>query len=324
MHRDVILDCLPFLALMAASVVVGRLLISACGARLQLAQLKELHRDQQGAVQSLSFVLTLPVFVMLMLFVVQLSQLTIARLAVEYAAYAAARSAIVWIPANLGDDFETPNRIGTRISVGETQDEFGNYFDVYEISGPSRKLDKMHLAAAMAMMPVCPSREVGADASHPGNGAIPSLESAYAALSPSSTANTRIPTRLRNKLAYALQSTQVSLEVRHRQDEPPLVWHEVRPYDLEFEPNEIGWQDQLLLTVTHQFALLPGPGRFLARRVLAPGATTDEVADRIQQHPSGVFVYPLSATVRLSNEGEKPVLPFIQHYDIPRFESLPQ
>ena len=40
-------------------------------------------------MQSLSFVLTLPLFVMVMLFIVQLSQITIGRLAVEYAALAA-------------------------------------------------------------------------------------------------------------------------------------------------------------------------------------------------------------------------------------------
>ena len=72
------------------------------------------------------------VFIMVMMFIVQLSQITIAKIVVEYAAFAAARSAIVWIPANLGVDGAQPNRIGTLTFLGEEWDDQGRLYRVYE------------------------------------------------------------------------------------------------------------------------------------------------------------------------------------------------
>ena len=76
-------------------------MVRLSGLRPRLGRLRRLHRDQAGSVQSLSFVLTLPLFVMVMMLIVQVSQLMIGLIVVHYAAYAAARSAVVWIPANL-------------------------------------------------------------------------------------------------------------------------------------------------------------------------------------------------------------------------------
>lgn len=300
-----------FLASMIACAFAAWWLTVRNTSSVRWTSISKLPADEGGAVQSLSFVLTLPIFVMLMLFVVQLSQLTIARLFVEYAAYAAARSATVWIPANLDDVYETANRVGpARQNIGIIQDENGNPWDRYSLLHPSRKLQRIEQAAAQALMPICPSRNVGASQISPGLEALASLEKAYRAFDPDSVNNARIPTRLRNKLAYALAATTVNLEVRHKETEPPLVWHDIGPYIEEFEPNEIGWQDQLLVTVRHDFALLPGPARFLAKRAVAPGNVTDPVADRIVQRRN-VYVYPLQATVRLSNEGEKSAAPYV-------------
>ena len=58
-------------------------------------------RRSRGQRQSLSFVLTLPLFILVMLTLVQISQVMIGRMVVQYAAFAAARSAIVWVPARL-------------------------------------------------------------------------------------------------------------------------------------------------------------------------------------------------------------------------------
>lgn len=312
MSRSVLFECWPWLAaILGCALVALRIRFHHSGTN-GWSQLSRLPADEQGAVQSLSFVLTLPVFVMLILFIVQLSQLTIARIVVEYAAYAAARSAIVWIPADLGNDLESANRAGLfRQSLGTIRDEYDQEYDRYLLKHPSRKLERIEQAAAQALMPICPSRDVGASPAHPGMLALPSLDRTYRILDPNSVINSRISTRLRNKLAYALAATTVEIEVRHNITEPPLIWHDIRPYPVEFADNEIGWQDQVLVTVRHDFALLPGPARLLAKRVIAPGRTSDAVADRIAQRAS-VFVYTLSATVRLGNEGEKPVLPYVQ------------
>ena len=86
------------------------------------------------------------------------------------------------------------------------------------------------------------------------------------------------------------------------------------PDDLtvEYVPNEIGWQDTVTATVRHDLALLPGPGRLLARRVRHPDGSTDRVADAIVRQGS-VYVYPLEATATLGNEGQKSVIPYV-HY----------
>jgi hypothetical protein len=319
MHNALLRDCWPFFAAIGACATILWCLcrFSWCMrpayalVTREPRVLRKLHSDECGAVQSLSFVLTLPIFVMLMLFIVQLSQLTIARIMVEYAAYAAARSAIVWIPADLGDGLETANRVGAPyLSLGTVHDEAGNEFERLLLTHPSRKLHKIELAAAHALMSVCPSRDVGAKPLHPGMDSFASIERAYQVMDQTAGTNTRIPDRLKNKLSYALAATTVRIEVRHKDSEPPLIWHDLRPYPEEFETNEIGWQDQVLVTVQHDFALLPGPARLLAKRVVAPGKSMDEVADRIRQ-VGNVFVYSLSATVRLSNEGEKPVLSYV-------------
>jgi hypothetical protein len=323
MNRETIIACLPYLVSIVLSVAVLRLLVFLSGARFQPARIRVLHRDETGAVQSLSFVLTLPLFVMIMLFIVQLSQLTMARLVVEYSAFAAARSAAVWIPATLGDSFETENRISALVQAGQISDQEGNLYSVYQVAPQSPKYDKIRLAAVMALMSVCPSRDSGMELDEDGQAAAWTLERTYAKLSPASASNTRIPARLRNKLAYALSNTAVEIEVRHkvedgrRTDEPPLgIPYDIPPYRDEFAWNEIGWQDQLVVTVSHNFALLPGPGRLLSRstpRRDGNGNTSqqDRVAAQTRRE-NGVFVYPVTATVRLNNEGEKSVLPYVQ------------
>ena len=63
MHREAVVACVPYLAGMAVLLICQACLIRLSGARLQMRRLADLHRDQSGAVQSLSFILTLPAFV---------------------------------------------------------------------------------------------------------------------------------------------------------------------------------------------------------------------------------------------------------------------
>jgi hypothetical protein len=322
MHREVLIACWPYAVAMLASVVALRGLIALSGARLQWNRLAGLHRDQTGAVQSLSFVLTLPLFIMVLLFIVQLSQLTICRVVMEYAAFAAARSAIVWIPANLGPGDEQENRISRLRYLGDVIGEDDTTYSEYEVEPEGPKFRKIHFAAAMACMPICPSRNVGQSRNHPGNAAAEPLIAAYHAYAPAAALNARIPTRIRHKLAYALNNTQLRIVIRHKDEEPELIEHGLGPYPEEFTANEIGWQDQIVVTVTHDFALLPGPGRLLARPSSSSSSastvsstTESSGTDRVSQaigRSGSAFVYPVTATVRLGNEGDKPVLPYFQ------------
>ena len=189
MHREILLSCWPLLTAMIVSLLALRVVWWLSGARLRLSHLRRLHRDQRGGVQSLSFVITLPLFMMILMFIVQLSQITIAKIVVEYSALAAARSAMVWIPANLGLDGERENLISNYRLVESTEGDDGLTYRVYEIDERSEKFDKIHFAAAMALMPICPSRDVGADQDHSGNRAAASLQAAYAAMSPATAGN---------------------------------------------------------------------------------------------------------------------------------------
>ena len=110
--RVILDDCRPALFALAAAVLALIVVIRVSGCRFDLRRLVQLHRCQRGGVQSLSFVLTLPIFVMLVMFVVQVSQLMIAQVVINYAAYGAARSIAAWVPQHVteveGDDSTDP------------------------------------------------------------------------------------------------------------------------------------------------------------------------------------------------------------------------
>lgn len=319
MTRDLLISCLPLLLAIIAGVIVLRLLVWLSGARLDWRRLVQLPGDQQGGVQSLAFVLTLPIFVIVLMFIVQLSQLTIAKVVVEYAAFAAARSAAVWIPARVNGSSEAENRISSLRYVGMLTGSDQQRYDRFAVEPGSPKFQRIHLAAAQACMAIAPSRDIGAATSHPGNAAAGAMERAYAAVAPGSAANLRIPQRIRNKLAYALENTNIEIEVHHKGSEPPLqATYEIPPDITEFSFNEIGFQDPIYVKLTHHFALLPGPARLLARRADAPIGSDPEAsygdgsAPTRMQKFGRVWVYTLTATARLSNEGEKPMLPYAQ------------
>ena len=157
MLRAAAIACLPWLAVMLAAAVALRLLIWACGAKPSLIRLRDLHRDQVGGVQSLSFVLATPFFVMIMLLIVQVSQIMIGLLVVHEAAYAAARSAAVWIPAWVSDN-ERQNQVQ---SLGGTEYKDGH--PVRTLSQGSDKYRKIQEAAWLALMPAAPSHSPGGD-----------------------------------------------------------------------------------------------------------------------------------------------------------------
>ena len=102
--------------------LAGVLVVSVLGAyflvplslrRLQLGRLRRLHADQPGGVQSLSFVLTLPMFIMVMLLIVQVSQVDDRPDRGPLRGLRGGPGAMVWIPAELGaiDAGEGPNCI---------------------------------------------------------------------------------------------------------------------------------------------------------------------------------------------------------------------
>jgi len=332
MSRAVLVSCLPWLGILLASFVVLRLLIRAVSARFDWGRLRRLHDEQTGSAQTLSFVLTLPIFIWVMMLIVQVSQLMIAQVVVEYAAYAAARSAVVWIPARVDPLVEPPNCISAYALDPQAPDQVfpitdpsdPNYGPIeggltYLIAPGSPKYGKITSAALMALAPICPSRDVGA--SLPANAPLPAdvLRDLYVSMTPQGTATpSAIDRRMRNKLAYALENTTVEMRFYHtnRYPEPPLMTYHlpdgVDADSLEqFRFNELGWQDTVTIKVKHNVALLPGPGRLLWRWRNVPQAdgTPDTGAQKIENR-GRVYTYPLEASATLGIEGLEPVVPY--------------
>jgi hypothetical protein len=331
MGRAVLLSCLPWAALVLVLGACLVLLARFSRARLQLGRLRTLHRDQGGGVQSLSFVLTVPFFVMVMMLIVQASQLMIGTIVVHYAAFAAARSAVVWIPARVGSygpewenciswyylDPEAPDQVMPILDPADPDYGPGEGGVTFVVVPGSPKHWKIELAAAMACAPICPSRDLGIDLSGEGQAVADTMKAFYGAMVPGSEQNARIPRRLENKLAYATRATEVEVRFFHtnRYPEVPLVPYPHLDDDrsdmrVEYMFNELAWLDPITVTVKHQMALLPGPGRLLARRARRPDGSPDRVAEGIGRI-GDVYVYPLEASATLGNEGQKSVIPYV-------------
>lgn len=345
MNRAVLQALLPALAALAAGFILLRLLMRLSGASFEVRRLRTLHRSQKGAVQSLSFVLTLPLFIMIVMFIVQVSQLMIGIMGVHYATFAAARAAIVWTPARINGDSMGEAREIENVLQPPLREErplnltfTGSGTDFEGTSAyTSYKLEKILGAAALATAPVSPSRLMvnPVNCSQCGVQAW-AVQAMYQQLVPSSQGNTKIPERLLNKLSYAYWNTRVELAFFDRDtlDGPTYNPREIVLYDglpqqndegnwiRDWVPHEVGWQDPLRLTVTHDFALLPGPGRFLAKFIVQEGGGPDRVSSRIQIRGGTAdsvpwtrpaYTVPISASATLTNEGFKPLLPYEQN-----------
>jgi Flp pilus assembly protein TadG len=79
------------------------LLTRALLKRISLGWIHGLFRDEDGAAYSLAYVMTVPIYIILICLVVETTSLLIVKIGTMYAAYAAARSRIVWdqiVPAS--------------------------------------------------------------------------------------------------------------------------------------------------------------------------------------------------------------------------------
>jgi hypothetical protein len=346
-NRAVLQALLPALAAMAAAFVVLRLVVWVSGARLEFARLRKLHRSEEGAVQSLSFVLTLPLFIIIVMFIVQVSQLMIGIMGVHYATFSAARAAIVWTPARvigssmgvaeeIENELQPPLRTESPLNLTFTGS--GTDFEGSQ-AYTSYKLEKILGAAAMATASVSPSRQMveQINCSQCGVQAW-AFQMMYQRLVSSTQSNSRIPQRLLNKLSYAYWNTRVELTFF---DKDTLEGPTYNPRELilfdglpqrndegewirDWVPHEVGWQDPIRLTVTHDFALLPGPGRFLAKFIVRADGEPDRVSSRVEIRGGGgagdrvpwtrpAYTVPITASATLTNEGFKPVLPYEQN-----------
>ena len=312
MHRAIVEQCLP--GFITLAVLSGLLwgVARFSGARFRVGRLAELHSCQAGGVQSLAFVLTLPLFLMILLFIVQVALLMIGLVTVNYAAFAAARSAAVWIPAQTDPQFPNQNYLpeGLRPSTP------------FRVDASTAALDEKYTevfdAAVLACVTMAPSRDVGAaNSALVGSGNTEgSAVTMYGLLVPSSSSNPQISRRLRNKIAYARANTVLHISYTDKNSGHPDGVHGPthNPFDhptIGWRPSEVGWQDPVEIEVEHRFALLPGPGRFLAKMLVRWDGRPDQAARRVF-YENGVHKVRLVGSATLTIEGIKSVRPYVQ------------
>lgn len=318
MNRAILEACLPALTALAAACALLAALLWWSGGVWNGRRLWSLHRCQQGGVQSLAFVLTLPLLVMVLLFIVQVSQLMIGIMVVNYAAFAAARAASVWAPAMIDDSYtglgwdadgqnELPPGIAPGAPLALSADTLADY--------QSRKYEKIWTAAALACVSISPSRATP-EASLGGSPALraaSAIKQLYPLFDPAGQTNARLPQRIDHKVGYSFENTYVTLQFEDRNSQPVEgtqtynpIGHPVAPY----YPSEVGWQDPLTVTVFHDLALLPGAGRILGKLLVRADGRADRVAPRIKEE-HGVSKTRLTASATMTNEGLRSLRPYV-------------
>jgi hypothetical protein len=320
MLRAIVISWIPSLIALAMSFGFLILLIRFSKARFDLSRIRQIHSCQRGGVQSLAFVITFPLFLAILLLIVQISQLMIALVVVNYAAYASARSASVWGPAfiddsyaRLGEDDDGQNEFPPGIGPDDSV-----VLDMSSVESiDSYKYDRIWRAAVLACVPISPSRDAlnGQGAGVLGGTDIDEgLERFYPAFDQSSQTNPRIATRLDNKAAYSMLATSVRLTFEDRNSEPregTLTYNPIGHPIVDYHAPEVGWQDPITVTVTHHFALLPGPGRLLDRLLVRQDGAPDRVSEAIDDAGSGLYTTPLTASATMTAEGLMSVRPYI-------------
>ncbi len=396
--------CLGMIGLL---ILTMHLLVRFSGARRRRTGLIQLHHDQQGSVQSLSFVLTLPAFIIVMMGIVQVSQIMMAQVVVEYAAIAAARAASVWVPEHVtrGSNAYHRNCIGAGNLVSSAQRlvwdgnpqhaleplEDGKTYkvpdDLTSAASKTPKIDRITTAATLACLPIAPSRETGYPLTQEGEQVHLAMYRAYTTLAgdeqmrsvryDGENRQAAVAQRLKNKLAYSMSNTKIEIEITHpsepllrnpEENDPSWLYnadyqasraYQIWPGTLfspdtlriaagqypdgaeiavhggvckpcplfgylwvdqnyltdsvSYKPNQIGWQDAITVTVHHNLALLPGPGRLLSRLVHGTSKQKDEIAEHIERQGKE-WTWPLVARATVTNEGWMPILRYEQQF----------
>jgi hypothetical protein len=286
------------------AVIAARLMIWVSGAKLKLSRVKSIHSCEQGSVQSLGFVLTLPFFLMIIMLIVQASHLMIANIIVQYSAFATVRSAAVWIPASLASEDE--NEISQFSEIGR---EGGDVQYRIFADPDSPKFNKIASAAVLSCFSLGPSRDLGYQLTPEFQVKRDALAKLYQGLDAEAYQNTLFETRVHNKLAYTIANTSVDLTFWHRRNghyrfkEPPLqVQFGLRPEPQQYSMNELGWQDHLTAKVTYQLPLLPGPVR-----LFAPQARDPSNENPLVDQSGETYIWTLSAQATMGIEGEIPL-----------------
>lgn len=163
--------------------IVGCIALSLTARTLKIApdrlKIRRLLHDEDGAVYSLSLVLALPFYVLVIATIAECALMITVKLGTINAAYAASRAAIVWKAAEVD----------------------------------STKQDAMiHLAAAQAMTPFASSKLMHLEPTGPANSIASVAGDDYYQAYRAYSAGNAPPDYLKRKLQFALAATEVKIE----------------------------------------------------------------------------------------------------------------
>ena len=359
--RVILDDCRPALYALGVALLLLVVVIRVSGCRLDLGRLGQLHRCQRGGVQSLSFVLTLPVFVMIVMFIVQVSQLMIAQVVINYAAYGAARSIAAWVPQHVieiepQDQSTDPFGLGPHYQnlIRDNRLRPGTSFG-YQYIGGSRedgfvggvdgqatesiyKLDYPFRSAVAACAAISPSRQLGLNLTSDAQEHFLATRTAWQQFAgPNASAASNA--RLYSKYCYSYWNTEMWVQFQNLDSNIGPTYNPLNNPAHQYLPNEIGWRDPITVTVRHNLALLPGPGRFLAKFLVRPGGPPDMVSRRISRwagprrrvdgqagnsaagtahdprYNQRVYATTIWARATVTNDGVKSLVPYVFAFD---------
>ncbi len=176
------------MALAVAVAVISAVGLAAIGCVLWRAgQRNRRTVDPEGGVAMLEFAMVFPIGLMLSLLMVQSSLLMVGNHCVNYAAYCAARSAIVMVPLDLSNN-EPHN--------------------VVAFGGASGKTERIRQAAVWAVMPVsCSAPEITPLAVTDLENGLDDLFDSYGVATP-----LWVRSQLRYRLGYADEHTSIELD----------------------------------------------------------------------------------------------------------------
>lgn len=265
------------------------------------SRLRQLPDCQEGGVQSLALVMTLPLLIGSILLVIQLTQVLLGVMTVQYAAFSAARSAAVWIPTRIDSQNSQENEINTLIVRGQLIDLTA------DLRAGSRKFQEIFAAAAQACVAISPARTVEG----PRAGSSEVAEAVEAFLQFQQLGNdpriARWRTAMGNRWSYSFANTQVRLAFLTQPRQTPTynpINHPVVPY----QEDEAGWDESVTVIVQHEVSLVPGPGRLLFQQ-----ATWGRVPQNLAANWSGSGRrdrVPVTGSATITLAGLKAIRPF--------------
>lgn len=272
------------LGCLAVLLLLGWRLRSVTAAR-RAASVRERLSDDSG-VAMIEFVLVTPILLFTTLVLLQTALVFTGLFYVQYSAFAAARSAIVYIPANYG---EAPNQI--------IPDRYS-----------SSKFSAIESAAMIAVVPVS-ARESGGSAvtSDISNG----VSQMYS--SQGQSAPPWVEGMLAERLTYAMNHTEVTLYTMHTDPLRPtekVVFRELQGLAT------VSPKEAITVKVRHEFALTVPVAAMIFTAKGESGSYTPASRDSESPSPPGSWTM-IEARAVLTNEGISRELP--ERPEVPRY-----